>query len=62
MYMNNVLDDVSVLYNSRIVIELKISYTSKRVDFIITGRDDKGRNIAIIIELKQWNQAEIVEG
>ena len=50
MYMNNVLDDVSVLDNSRIVIELKIPYTSKRVDFIITGRDDKVRNIAKIIE------------
>ena len=62
MYMNNVLNDVSVPNNSGIAIEFKIPYTSKRVDFIITGRDDKGRNIAIIIELKQWTEAEIVEG
>lgn len=52
MYMNNVLNDVSVPNNSGIAIEFKIPYTSKRVDFIITGRDDKVRNIAKIIELK----------
>ena len=52
MYMNNVLNDVSVPDNSGIAIEFKIPYTSKRVDFIITGRDNGGRNVAIIIELK----------
>ena len=60
MYMNNVLNDISVPNNSGIAIELKIPYTSKRVDFIITGRDNNGRNVAIIIELKQWTEAEIV--
>lgn len=62
MYMNNVLNDVSIPNNSGIAIEFKIPYTSKRIDFIITGRDKQGRNIAIIVELKQWTEAEIVEG
>ena len=39
MYMNNVLNDSSVPNNSGVAIEFKIPYTSKRIDFIITGRD-----------------------
>lgn len=61
MYMNNVLNDVCIPNNSGIAIEFKIPYTSKRIDFIITGRDKEGRNVAIIVELKQWTEAEIVE-
>lgn len=60
MYMNNVLNDITVPNNSGIAIEFKIPYTSKRVDFIITGKDNQGRNVAVIIELKQWTEAEIV--
>ena len=62
MYMNNVLNDSSIPNNSGIAIEFKIPYTSKRIDFIITGRDNQKRNVAIIIELKQWTEAEIVDG
>lgn len=60
MYMNNVLNDKVIPNNSGIAIEFKIPYTSKRVDFIITGKDNQDRNVAIIIELKQWTEAEIV--
>ncbi len=60
MYMNNVLNDKVIPNNSGIAIEFKIPYTSKRVDFIITGKDNQDRNVAIIIELKQWKEAEIV--
>lgn len=60
MYMNNVLNDKGIPDNSGIAIEFKIPYTSKRVDFIITGKDNQERNVAIIIELKQWTEAEIV--
>ena len=60
MYMNNVLNDKMIPNNSGIAIEFKIPYTSKRVDFIITGKDNQDRNVAIIIELKQWTEAEVV--
>lgn len=60
MYMNNVLNDKVIPNNSGIAIEFEIPYTSKRVDFIITGKDNQDRNVAIIIELKQWAEAEIV--
>lgn len=35
---------------------------SKRIDFIITGSSDDKQDSAIIIELKQWDSAEKVEG
>ena len=37
-----------------IAIEFQIPLTSKRVDFIISGKDENDNKNAIIIELKQW--------
>ncbi len=58
-YMKNVLADESIPKNCGIAIEYKIPYTSKRIDFIITGRDEKENRTGVIIELKQWQKAEI---
>ena len=60
-YMYKVLADRNIPVNSGIAIEFKIPYTSKRVDFIISGKDEKQNNTAIIVELKQWEKADIVE-
>ena len=61
-YMMKVLIDNNIPGNVGIAIEFKIPNTSKRVDFIITGKDEKLKNTAIIVELKQWTEADIVEG
>lgn len=61
-YMMKVLIDNKIPGNVGIAIEFKIPNTSKRVDFIITGKDGKLKNTAIIVELKQWTEAEIVSG
>lgn len=66
-YMANVLsDDIhdgkQIPDNAGIAIEFKIPNTSKRVDFIISGKDDSHNNTAVIVELKQWSDAEIVSG
>ena len=45
-----------------IAIEYNVPYTSKRVDLIVSGYDDEGRNNAVIVELKQWESAERVSG
>lgn len=45
-----------------IAIEFTIPSTSKRIDFIISGLDSYGRDSIIIIELKQWNYVEKVDG
>lgn len=61
-YMMKVLIDNNIPGNAGIAIEFKIPNTSKRVDFIITGKDKDFKNNAIIIELKQWTEADIVSG
>lgn len=61
-YMMKVLIDNNIPGNVGIAIEFKIPNTSKRVDFIITGKDGKLKNTAIIVELKQWTDADIVSG
>ncbi|MCQ2409053.1 MAG: DUF2075 domain-containing protein [Clostridia bacterium] len=60
--MRNVVDDPSIPDNSGIAIEFNIPYTSKRVDFIISGKDDKQAYTAVIVELKQWDKVEKVPG
>ena len=59
-YMKDVLNDESIPNNCGVAIEYKIPYTSKRVDFIITGMDEDKRRSGIIVELKQWQEAKIV--
>ena len=61
-YMMKVLIDNNIPRNVGIAIEFKIPNTSKRVDFIITGKDGQLKNTAIIVELKQWAKADMVVG
>lgn len=61
-YMLKVLIDSNIPSNIGVAIEYKIPNTSKRVDFIITGFDSNRKNAAVIVELKQWEKADIVSG
>jgi len=61
-YMLKVLIDSNIPSNIGVAIEYKIPNTSKRVDFIITGFDANRKNVAVIVELKQWEKASIVSG
>ena len=61
-YMLKVLIDSNIPSNIGVAIEYKIPNTSKRVDFIITGFDENRKNVAVIVELKQWEKASIVSG
>jgi DUF2075 family protein len=56
MYMNNVLNDAEIPNNAGVAIEYKIPTSSKRVDFILTGANEAQSEVAIIIELKQWDK------
>jgi DUF2075 family protein len=57
MYMNNVLADASIPSDSGVAIEYQLAQTSKRIDFIITGKNEAGIEHAVLIELKQWSEA-----
>ena len=57
MYMHNVLLDDAIPDDCGVAIEYSIPMTSKRVDFILSGRGPENDGMAIIIELKQWSEA-----
>ncbi|HKR06256.1 MAG TPA: DUF2075 domain-containing protein [Bacteroidia bacterium] len=44
-----------------IILEYQLPLTSKRLDCLICGRDDRKKDNAIIIELKQWDKCTLSE-
>lgn len=59
-YMNNVLaKDVNL--EAGVAVEFNIPNTSKRIDFMVLGENEKKEKQVIIIELKQWDFVEEVE-
>src|SRR5580765_5246470 len=46
------------LKDNGVMIEYQLPLTSKRLDFIITGQDQTGREHAVIVELKQWEKTK----
>jgi hypothetical protein len=60
-FMDRILNDDEIPGDSGVAIEFLIPQTSKRVDFILTGKDEKGIDHAVIVELKQWSEAALTE-
>ena len=60
-FMRDIVDDSEIDDDVQIAIEYNIPQTSKRVDFIIIGADEKNRENIVIVELKQWSRAEVVD-
>jgi DUF2075 family protein len=58
-YMHTVLSDVDLPGDLGVSIECQIPQTAKRIDFIITGKDEQLQPHVVIIELKQWQSAEL---
>lgn len=44
-----------------ILLEYQLPLTSRRLDCLICGRDKNGRDNSVIIELKQWETAQVSE-
>lgn len=61
-YMYKVLNDAAIPVNSGIAIEYNIPQTSKRVDFIISGYGENKDPNVVIIELKQWDKVDTIDG
>lgn len=53
--LNNLLDH-------GIILEYQIPFTSKRLDCLITGKDECHKDNAVIIELKQWENCSSADG
>lgn len=61
-YMRGVLNSDRIPADAGVAIEYNIQPTSKRIDFLLSGKDKNGNMTAIIIELKQWDSCEVVRG
>lgn len=57
-YMFKILIDPDIPNDSGVSIEYVLPLTSKRIDFILTGKDNEKRETAVIIELKQWSEVK----
>ena len=60
-FMRDIVDDSEIDDDVQIAIEYNIPQTSKRVDFIIIGADTNDKDNIVIVELKQWSRAEVVD-
>jgi uncharacterized protein len=60
-YMDRVLSDHEIPHDAGVAIEYHLPQTSKRIDFILTGRDPESRETAVLVELKQWQHAKLTE-
>ena len=50
------------LYDHGVLLEYQLPQTSKRLDFMICGKDEESRANAVIVELKQWERCQPAEG
>lgn len=55
-YMSRVIQDPDIPLDAGIAVEYHIPQTTKRIDFIITGKNPNQQRSAIVIELKQWSK------
>lgn len=60
-FMMSVLLDESIPASAGVAVEYNIPLTNRRVDFILTGKNHEKSDTAVIVELKQWQTAEITQ-
>lgn len=58
-YMDKVLSDTEIPDDAGVAIEFHIPQTSKRIDFILTGKDERQHDTAVLVELKQWQYRRV---
>lgn len=60
-YMDAIVEDPKIPDDTGIAIEFNVPNTSKRIDFILTGKNGDGTRTAVIVELKQWQRVQVTE-
>ncbi len=56
--MRDVLITDAIPHDAMVAIEYQVPNTSKRVDFLISGLDEQRGENVVIVELKQWQEAQ----
>jgi uncharacterized protein len=59
VFMDRVLNDDEIPHDAGVAVEYHLPQSSKRIDFILTGMDHNQRESAILVELKQWQHAQM---
>lgn len=59
--MAKVLNHEDIPDDSGVAIEYTIPQTAKRVDFILSGRNEDGEARIVIVELKQWSSVQATD-
>ena len=54
----NALRNANIPEDVQVALEYKIPLTNRRIDFMIAGMDEDGRDHIVICELKQWDEVE----
>jgi DUF2075 family protein len=57
-FMHRIMDDREIPNSAGVAIEFGIPQSVKRIDFILTGKDSNFLPTALIVELKQWTEAQ----
>lgn len=61
-YMGLIMQDQTIPDEAGVAIEYTIPQTAKRIDFLISGYDENNHPNVVLVELKQWQKLEKVEG
>ncbi|HEY8993632.1 MAG TPA: DNA/RNA helicase domain-containing protein [Lacunisphaera sp.] len=54
-FMGRILSDTAIPNDAGVAIEFGVAQSAKRIDFVVTGKNAKAQQTAVIIELKQWS-------
>lgn len=60
-FMDRILRDQAIPDDCGVSIEYQIPQTGKRIDFILSGQDIQRNDQVILIELKQWSEAQLTD-
>jgi len=58
-YMDRIIRDAAIPNDCGVAIEYQIPQTGKRIDFILSGQNIDQTDCAMLIELKQWSEANL---
>lgn len=58
-FMERIMRDDQIPSDCGIAIEYQIPQTGKRIDFIISGQNPDNKDSVMLIELKQWSEANL---
>lgn len=59
-FVKNALD-YSGLEDNKVVIEYELPYSTRRIDFMLFGKDEEESDNIVLIELKQWSNENVYD-